>query len=184
MNILASRYRAGLLFILLCSGCSRVEQLDHYSIEQRIRTLLRLHTAESIYRDLVYFGEEKTVLIFRTMDRQLLFSADIRVTAGIEFTEPIDVTLDPDRPEHISVTLPPARILEVDLDEESLVQYFIRQRGGRIGILEYGERIEEMKEAIARDAENRGLLIRATGNVRRVVVAFLEMAGFRDITVR
>ena len=57
----------------------------------------------------------------------------------------------------------------------------MRERGGRVGWLEYGEQIEAIKGKNAEDAVERGILVRAAENARMVVRNFLELAGFESV---
>jgi len=150
-------------------------------VEEQIRTLLELNTYEHIYRDLVYFGEERSFLFLRTVDRAVLFSIDIRVIAGIDLTENFRITRDRLVPNRLYVQLPPPAILSVDADEQSITEYFIRERGGRIGLLELSDQLEEVKERTAQEAITRGILEDAAENARAIISNFLEMAGFTEI---
>ena len=146
-----------------------------------MRDLLAIHTMEHVYRDVVYFGEEESFLFIPTVDHRVLFSVNIRVQAGIDLTDGIEVFRSEDNDSEVFVRLPPAEILLVDADESSIHQYFVRERGGRVGWLEYGEQIEAIKGKNAEDAVERGILVRAAENARMVVRNFLELAGFESV---
>jgi hypothetical protein len=168
--------------ILGCStSCTPVQDAATVRVEEQIRTLLELNTYEHIYRDLVYFGEERSFLFLRTVDRAVLFSIDIRVIAGIDLTENFRITRDRLVPNRLYVQLPPPAILSVDADEQSITEYFIRERGGRIGLLELSDQLEEVKERTAQEAITRGILEDAAENARAIISNFLEMAGFTEI---
>lgn len=150
-------------------------------MEDQLESLLELHTYEHIYRDLVYFGEERSFLFIKTVDRAVLFSIDIRVRAGIDLTKGVTLTADRFDPERIYVRLPPPGILAVDADESSIEEYFIREQGGRIGLLEITDQLDDAKGRVAREAAERGILDQADANARRIVTGFLSMAGFREV---
>jgi len=160
-------------------GCRAESSVDMARIESRIRMLAELETAESIYRDIVYFGDARSFLFFRTMDRRLLFAVNLHVRAGVDLSE--GVRLEPDGAGGVDVYLPAARILVVDTDESSIHQYFVREQGGRIGYLEFSGSIEEVKERVAADAVERGLLNRAEQNARVLVENLLTVAGVREV---
>jgi hypothetical protein len=169
------------LVSLLLIGCMPVSEVETVRMEDRIESLLQLHTYEHRYRDLVYFGEEKSFLFIKTVDRAVLFSVDIRVTAGLDLSD--GVTLTPDRFEHdrIYVRLPPATILTVDADESSIEEYFLREQGGRIGLLELSDQIESAKARTEEEAIERGILEQADANARSIVRGFLNLAGFSEV---
>ena len=84
-----------------------------------MRDLLAIHTMEHVYRDVVYFGEEESFLFIPTVDRRVLFSVNIRVQAGIDLTDGIEVFRSEDNDSEVFVRLPPAEILLVDADEST-----------------------------------------------------------------
>ena len=160
-------------------GCSSDSSIEIARIESRVRMLAELETAESIYRDIVYFGDARSFLFFRTMDRRLLFSVNLHVRAGVDLSEGFQ--LKPDEDGGVDVFLPPARVLMVDADETSIDQYFVREQGGRIGYLEFSGSIEDVKDRVAADAVDRGLLNRADENARVLVENLLTVAGVREL---
>jgi hypothetical protein len=175
-----------LLFIvpLALLACSPEPEADTAELERRVTNVLRLHSYEHVYRDIVYFGEERSFLFFKTMDRRLLFSVDIVVRAGVDLEEGIEVLADSGNPERIVVRLPPTRILRVDADEATIHQYFSRDRGGDVGWLEYGAEIEGVKERVRADAVERGILAKAQTNAREMVENFFALAGFEEVVFR
>jgi hypothetical protein len=173
---------ATLLIVLSVIGaCAPVARFDSVEIEQELSNLLELHTYEHIYRDVVYFGEEKTFLGLRTVDRRILFSIDIRVRAGVDLQSGLRITADKSDRARVYVQLPPAEILSVDADETSIHQYFIREQGGAIGLLELTDQLEEVKTRISEDAVDRGILDAAQDNAERIVMNFLSLAGFTTV---
>lgn len=179
LTVLSAVVAIGLLQVASCASASRI---DLIRVEDQLRTILELATYEHIYRDLVYYGEERSFLFIRTVDRAVLFSIDIRVRAGLDLAEGVALTRDRSDPGRIYVRLPPARVLSVDADEQSIEQYFIREQGARIGLFELTGQLEAVKERTAADAVRRGILAEATRNARQVVTSFLELAGFTEVT--
>jgi hypothetical protein len=177
--------RAALAVVpLIFLSCAAEPEPDLPELERRVSNVLRLHSYEHVYRDIVYFGEERSFLFFKTMDRRLLFSVDIVVSAGVDLTDGIVLMQDENQPQRIVVQLPPTQILEVDADESSIYQYFERDRGGEVGWLEYGAEIEAVKERIRADAVDRGILHKAEQNARGVITNFFELAGFEEVVFR
>lgn len=169
--------------LLLSTGCAVDSAASLSRIEQRIRGLLEIHTFEHLYREVVYFGEERSLLFLRTMDRRVLFSINIRVRAGVDLRDGFELRGDSLRPERLFVRLPTARILLVDADERSIEQYFVREQGGAIRWLELADHLESVKETVRQDAIERGILLRADQNAERVVRNMLELAGFTDVQI-
>lgn len=161
------------------TGCRTESSIATARIESRVRMLAELETAESIYRDIVYFGDARSFLFFPTMDRRLLFAVNLHVRAGVDLSS--GFRLEPDGSGRVNVVLPPARIFGVDTDESSIHQYFVREQGGRIGYLEFSGSIEAVKDRVAADAVQRGLLIRANENARALVQNLLTVAGVNEV---
>jgi hypothetical protein len=155
--------------------------MEMIEVERRVRDLLQLHTYEHIYRDIVYFGEERSFLFFRTMDRRLLFSVNFRVRAGIDLAEELRIIPDSDDPTRLYVRLPAPEVLLVDADESSIHQYFLREHGGRITWLEYSDQLESAKDRIRAEAIARGILEQAETNAVRVLRNFFALAGFSSV---
>ncbi len=170
-----------LIGLLVFAGCAPVSRTDMVRLEDLVESLLELHTYEHIYRDLVYFGEERSFLFIKTVDRAVLFSVDIRVRAGLDLSEGVVLTADRTSADRIYVRLPRARVLRVDADESSIEEYFIREQGGRIDLLEISGHLDEAKRRTEAEAIERGILEEADANAREIVRRFLEMAGFGEV---
>ena len=173
-----------LVLLLTVSGCTPVTQADVARLQQQIQAVLELHASEYRYRDLVYFDEERSVLFLKTVDRAVLFAVDIRVRAGIDLSHGVELSVDRFAAHRISVRLPPATILQADSDETSIREYFIREHGKSIGLLEVSEHIERATSRVAAEAVRRGILGDAEAHARRVVSGLLMMAGFREVVFR
>jgi hypothetical protein len=169
---------------LILLGCSPQPDADLPDLERRVADVLRLHSYEHVYRDIVYFGEERSFLFFKTMDRRLLFSVDIVVRAGIDLDGGINIMLDENDPGRIVVDMPPAQILRIDADEASINQFFSRERGGEVGWLEYGAEIDAVKDRVRADAIDRGILEKAEQNARGMVKNFFALSGFDEVVFR
>lgn len=173
-----------LIMPLILLSCAAEPAPDIPELERRVSDVLRLHSYEHVYRDIVYFGEERTFLFFKTMDRRLLFSVDIIVEAGVDLEDGIDILVDENEPGRILVTMPPARILRLDADETTINQYFATERGGEVGWLEYGAEIEAVKDRVRADALDRGILEKADENARSMVRNFFTVSGFEEVVFR
>lgn len=166
--------------ILAAAGCSGPNKQPIEEVETRIREILSLPTYEHVYRDVVYVGEEAKFLgIIPTKDKRTLFSIDVNVRAGIDFTEGIDVSVGSDGT--AVVKLPPAKILSIDADEQTIHQYFVKDLGGNLSRIQYYEEINRKKEFLEADAVERGILVKAEVNAKLLIRNFLELAGFEQV---
>ena len=168
-----------LLSTLLSIGCSVGRRIELDRVSRQIRAVLDLPAYEHVYREVIYLGMESSFLGIRTQDKRLLFAVDMRVLAGVPLAEGFE--LMPRGAGRIDVLLPEARILMIDADEKSIRQFFLLERGGTITHTEYYEEIEAGKEAVRRDALDRGILIKAGDNARELIEDILTGAGYREI---
>lgn len=146
-------------------------------LEKRISTVLSLHTAEYIYRDVVYFGEQNQFLGFiPSGSREILFSVNVAVRAGINLQSGLDVSVP--FPGKVKIILPPARILYADVDEDTIHQYFIHQSGREIKWIEVQDVIASAKEDLIQDAISRGILAKADRQAESIVRALVEGLGY------
>ncbi len=151
-------------------------------METHIREILSLPTYEHIYRDIIYVGEEASFLMFKTVDTKLLFSIDVKVQAGIDLKKGIELV--PGKNGTITVHLPRAAILLVDADENSIHQYFLKERGKEITRLSYYDEISRQKEQIEKDAIDRNILFKAEENAKKLIKKFLTLAGFKNVVFK
>jgi hypothetical protein len=164
---------------LAAAGCSGPKEQPIEEVETRIREILSLATYEHVYRDVVYVGEEARFLGIPTKDKRTLFSIDVNVRAGIDFTEGIDVSVGSDGT--ALVKLPPAKILSIDADEGTIHQYFVKDLGGNLSRIQYYEEINRKKEFLEADAVERGILVKAEDNAKLLIRNFLALAGFEQV---
>ena len=170
-----------LLAVLLPAvGCGVDRRAEIEKISTQIRSILELPTFEHIYRDVVYLDRERTFLIFKTMDTEVLFAIDVRIQAGIDLGDGFAV--QPVAKGGIRVSLPPAKILLADANEESIKQYFLKEVGGSISRLDYYDEINRKKEELIADAIERGILERAGDNARLLIRGLLENTLGEEVT--
>jgi hypothetical protein len=167
------------ILLILSSGCVQKKSVSIQGLEEQARDIIRISGYEHIYRDIVYIGKRESVLGIPTMDKRLLFSIDIRVVAGIDAADGFAVS--PFSSEGITVALPAPKILLVDADEATIRQFFVREKGGKIQRLEYYDEIERSKARIAEDAVKRGILLKAEGNIRKLITDVFTAAGIKEI---
>ncbi len=172
---------------LLAAACSEEQPHSVERLEASVRSISSVPACEQIYRDIVYIGEEQNLLFFKTVDKQLLFSIDIIVQAGIENTDLIEIEYngnsDNGRPS-VVINLPDPVILDVDADESSIKQFFIKEYGKDITRLEYYDEINRKKEEIVEDAVKNGIIERADANIRNLISNMMSLAGIEVASFR
>ena len=170
---------------LLLLACGNEPAVSPAPVEQRITNLLELHTVEYRYRDVIYYGERETLLgLLTTLDRQILFAVEIVVQAGVDLTEGVEVLRDESNPGFALVRIPQPEVLLVDVDEESIEQFFVRERGGRIEWNVVAAEMEQVKARVEADAVDKGILRRAEENAGLLVEELMTVAGFEEVTVQ
>lgn len=174
-----------IFFMFFFVSCAESpEPVNISSLESEVRDLLTLSTYEYVYRDVIYLGEERSFIIFKTMDKRLLFSVDVIVRAGINLRKGFSVEEMPGKEPAIEITLPKAEIFSVDADERTIHQYFAKEMGGEISRLEYYEEIARKKDDINADAVKRGILAQAEKNGKKIINRLFSAAGINRITYR
>lgn len=185
-------YLAGpvlLLAAVLLSGACNRQQTDTQALKDKIRNVLQLETAEFVYRDLVYRSLGSTVMGITTRDTRVLAEVKLRVIAGIDIRQGLELTVveDTKNGTRLEVRIPHARILVVDADESSIKQFMLQEYGfmtdGRISLLEFSDQLAENKKAITADALERGILDRAETNARQVITNLLSLAGYPQVNI-
>ncbi len=146
-----------------------------------MRRILLLPAYEHIYRDIIYFNEEKSFMFFKLYEKELLFSVNIRVQAGVNLEK--GFSLVNDGTDSIRITLPEPEILLVDADETSIKELFITEWGKNINRFDYYSEIESKKEAVAADAVKRGILINAAQNIKFMLTNLFKSAGYDSVNV-
>jgi len=165
--------------LIIPSACRAEAEKRISPIRQQIRGVLEIPSYEHIYREVIYLGKENSFLGFKTLDQRLLFAVDMRVQAGIRLDRGFELRSSGRR--KIDILLPPAEILLIDADEESIEQFFLLERGGSITHTEYYDEIELSKEAVREDAIRRDILHKAEENARALIRGILSGTGYREI---
>ncbi len=133
------------------------------------------------YREIVYVGEQKSFLFIPTANKEVLFSVEIRVQAGIDLQQPVTIKRDGRNPRKIHINLPPPAVLLVDVDESTIQQYFVVEQGSRILRMDYSKELESAKQRVLLDAQKRGILLEAERQARTLIEKILQTAGFEEV---
>lgn len=171
---------AAVSVLVLFTGCDRFKRTNYEEIAGKVREILQIPTFEHVYRDIIYLDKDPRIIKTPGRKERLLFSIDVIVQAGIDFTEGLIISPgDDDR--SINITLPHAKILLIDAKEDSINQFFFKSQRGDLTLLDYYSEIEKGKERILKDALDRDILFRAEENAKKLLLKFLELAGFETV---
>ena len=151
-------------------------------IENQIRGILELPTIEYIYREVIYIEQEAKFLGFKHIDKRLLFSIDLIISAGIDLTKGIEIRNITNG--GIQVILPEPEILLVDADEGSIHQFFVKEWGDKVSRLDYYDEIVKSKEDITSNAIERGILLKAKNNAEEMILKIFLFYGTTKVDFR
>lgn len=171
---LFKQFALGLILSVLIS-CTAQTTTSRPVIENQIRGILELPTIEFVYREVIYIGHEAKFLGFKHIDKRLLFSIDLIISAGLDLSKGIEIRNITNG--NIQIILPEPEILLVDADEGSIHQFFVKEWGEKVSRLDYYDKIVESKEEIVSDAIERGILIKAKNNAEEMILKIFSVDG-------
>lgn len=148
-------------------------------VRAQIERIGTLRTGEYLYRDVVFFDGPDRPLGIRVTE--LLFSVELVVSTGIDLTTGVQVSRA--GAGTLAVTVPAARIVRVDADEQTIEQLFVRERWASIDFTQVGNELERAKERVAVDAVERGALHRAESRARQIIDALARSRGYAGADV-
>lgn len=148
-------------------------------VRAQIERIGTLRTGEYLYRDVVFFDGPDRPLGIRVTE--LLFSVELVVSTGIDLTTGVQVSKA--GADTLAVTVPAARIVRVDADEQTIEQLFVRERWASIDFTQVGNELERAKERVAVDAVERGALRRAESRARQIIDALARSRGYAGADV-
>lgn len=166
---------------VLLTGCSLFYLPSTEELSARIRTILELPSVEYRYKEIVYVGEQKSFLFIPTSNKEVLFSVEIRLQAGIDLQQPLTIRKDTRNPRKIHLSLPPPKVLLLDVDEGTIQQYFMVEQGSRIHRMDYSNELESAKQRILQDAYKRGILLEAEHQAKALIESLLMAAGVEEV---
>ena len=143
----------------------------------------QLVTEEYYFTEVTEFSSIKK--LFNAIDLKFTESSylagyDGVVTAGIDFAD-IQVEKD-EAAAKITVRLPRAEILNVDIDPDSFVLYAEKTGiGNPLSVADYNQSLVELESTAREKALEKGVLVRAEENARQLVSQFV--AGLVDADV-
>jgi len=167
---------------LLLSSCNPGNVTQTANLRAQIENLLQLHSYEYRYREILYLGDQRTLLGFiPTRDRQFLFRVDFLVSAGVDLTRGYTLSSGPGN--KMTLVLPSPEILSVDAQEETLYQYVNQTFGGDLRILEIGDLLELASQSISQDSIERGILHQAKQEAESLVRSFFLSLGIDEVVL-
>ena len=143
-------------------------------IEERIKDLEELVTAQHIYRNVIYTEIKENFFV----DKRSLFTINYIVTAGVDFSKGLEIKTYKNS---IRVRYPKPEILSIDADEGSIDQYFVVERFGKLKQSDYLNIVFDEKDRIREDAINAGILERADKNLKTLITGLLRQGGINNI---
>lgn len=149
-------------------------------VTQQIQALQHLVTREYHYRDVVYFSEVPRILGIPINPREILFHATIVVSAGVDLSQGLRVEPVRGQRNAVSVVMPTAEIIHVDMSEHSIHQHFVRDSRGRLDWVHVSQAVMEARERNRADAITRGILREAE---RHAEVLIRQSLSAGNITV-
>jgi len=174
MLILALGFIIGGVFLFTGNSSSEAQTAV---MEQRLRELRRLKTVTQTYRSVIYV-EEKS---FWRGNKQVLFTVEYLVTAGVDFSRGLEIRDLPDGT--VLVRIPPAEIFISDADETSIHQMYLRENSllNPIRMGDYMSQIILQGEANRQKALDGGILNHAEANAREAVLRILKLGKFESV---
>ena len=143
-------------------------------IEDGLRDMGKLVTEEYFFTEVVTFSSIKSYLKveWKITESSFLASYDGVINAGIDFAG-IDVVKDEEH-KTVTVTLPAAEILAVDVDPDSLTVYSEKNGlGNHITVEDYSSALSVLEQNATAKALDKGILEKAEQNAERLIRPFI-----------
>lgn len=150
-------------------------------MQEKLRDIGELATEEYTYTEVGTFDRSKTVQILGRdynlplTQSKFIYSYDGTIKAGIDFTQ---ITVEKDEAgRQITVTLPAARILSSELDEDSFQLYDEKNNiFNPYSVSDVNDTNREIKTHAEEKAVSKGLLKRAGENAKTMIYGLLRSA--------
>ena len=143
-------------------------------IEDGLRDMGKLVTEEYFFTEVVTFSSIKSYLKveWKITESSFLASYDGVINAGIDFAG-IAVVKDKEH-KTVTVTLPAAEILAVDVDPDSLTVYSEKNGlGNHITVEDYSSALSVLEQNATAKALDKGILEKAEQNAERLIRPFI-----------
>jgi hypothetical protein len=142
-------------------------------IEEGLNDMGFLITQEYFFTQVENYTKEVKVLGIVPSESEIVYSYDGKVQAGIDFTK-IEISKD-DATKKLTVTLPPAEISGVVIDENSFKAYSEKEYiWNKIKLEDYGKSRAKFEEEARKRAIDNGILDRADYQAMKLVMNFIR----------
>jgi len=147
-------------------------------MEQRLRNLEQLKTVSQRYRSVIFIQEKR----FLRGRKQVLFTLEYEVTAGVDFSRGIEIKPMPNS--SVMVRMPKAEIFSSDADETTIREMFLHESRffNPIRMGDYMPQVIAQGEANRDAALESGILNRAETNAQLAVIRALQLAQIQNIS--
>lgn len=165
-----------LILPLLLTTCNTSRLTPELS--ESVLKAAKISTVEHVYRDIIFVKEQKRFLGIPVSRKEVLFSVDIRIKAGVRLDERF---VEQARGKSVVLKLPVAEILSVDADEKSIQEYYHKHFGTRVSLFFYNEEIERQKEVLLDESLSRGIIEQAQNELENYLEMIYLRAGYREV---
>lgn len=161
---------------IFTGGQDRVSRTE--VLEYRLRELRQLQTVSQTFRSVIYVEEKN----FWRGNKQVLFTLEYVVTAGVDFSEGLQIRENPDGSIH--VRMPGAEIFSSDADEATIKQMFLQEQVllNPIRMSDYIPQVIAQGEANKQAALKGGILDLAEANARLAVMRILNLGELENVS--
>lgn len=165
-----------LTILLFLSSCPAPPK--ELPLASQLEKMMELSTLEWIYDELIYQSYNKKLLFVETRRKEALFSIRIAIRAGFQFDREKFLDYKKDT---LLVYMPPPQILSIDAKEESIRQYFVRERRSALLYPEFQDWINLCAERVKKDALQKGILKECSKRGRKIIKSYLHSLGYQKI---
>ncbi len=172
------------IIVLLLNGCQQPKQEEASSLNQvlKIKELSDLASVEFTVTKIIKATDDSTW--YKIGDRKILMSCDAKIKAGIslaDLTEK-DITINGS---NISLILPPAKILYVNIPPESVAEQYaeIDFLRSEFSIAEKNAFLQVAEKDVNNTINELGILTAAEKNTKTIIESWLNIAGFKNINI-
>lgn len=181
MRIKNSHLALILLTLIILTGCQPEEESSTLPIS-RLQGMSEMATVEVVVSKIVKVQSDKTWYTYG--DRKILMSVTARIKAGIDMSD-ISVENMTMTDDYIRLHLPPAEIISLNVDPESIREVFSHRDFFRDDFSNE-ERYELLKQAekdIRRNIPDMGVIERAETHAILFFESWLRSMGYKKVIV-
>jgi hypothetical protein len=145
------------IFILIlgsaiCLTLNKRSKNNPYIVAEKLKEISQITTGQDIYREIIYSKSTKDVLWMPIINKEMLFSIEYNIITGIDLAQGYNIKMTD---KTIYVSLPPVSILSIDAREETIDEYFVKERFTSIKKDDFFSIINETKNEISGNYRNK-----------------------------